>query len=166
MSNLDKEIEKSKKWTIRTLLGKAAKDLQKAIRVEASFLNSQLCVVGGEVVSVATGYGECACVTCGAVHHYKNMHAGHFIGSRRASIVLEEVGIHPQCVRCNAFMSGMPEAYRVYMLHVYGQDVIDHLQFLKNSVSKQWTREELCAKRIEYRRRINAALKGSNYRWN
>ena len=58
-------MAKRKKSTIAQEVDKAAKLLQRLVRLKASDDN-----------------GYCQCVTCGKVDHYKNMQGGHFYGRR------------------------------------------------------------------------------------
>jgi hypothetical protein len=152
-------LERAKQWTYRTLLQKAATDLQKTIRAESgAWVGYARCVVDGQMTTRLSVLGNCVCVTCGAIHPWKYMHAGHFLSSRRASIVLEETGIHPQCVRCNTYEGGKPREYELYMGSVYGEEVIDTLQQMKNE-SKTWQTDELVRLRISYADRLKAAVK-------
>lgn len=132
--------------TFRTLrisncVKRTAKELQRAIRIENSDEN-----------------GFCECVTCGKIGHYKDMHAGHFVGSRRNAVLFEERNIHVQCNYCNTYLSGNQEAYSRYMLERYGKDVVDSLLRLRNEVVA-YSREELVEKRISYMDRVKAAMK-------
>lgn len=113
-----------------------AKDLQKAIRMEA-----------------ADDRGRCRCVTCGKLDDYKRMDAGHFIGSRRQSILFIEQNIHPQCKYCNRHLYGNPVEYEVFMVKRYGRKLVDELRALKNHIVKH-TRDELADMRDGYKLRI------------
>ena len=157
MSSFEASLRMAKRWTMSTLREKAAKDLQLCIRLEAAAQDTQTAIVNGEFCVVASGPGECVCVTCGAVHDYKRMHAGHFLSSRRNSILFDERGIHTQCNYCNSFLSGNAPAYRQFMLEEYGQQTIDDLERLRNQVSRTFTREELVRLRLEIRERIKRA---------
>ena len=161
-----RHLAKAKEWTIKTLLRKTAIEFQKAIRAEAgAFVGHVRCVVDGEMATRYSPRGKCVCVTCGKLVPWSGdvrtgkpgIDAGHFLGSRRASIVLEPLNCHPQCRYCNQYLSGNPDCFELYMRTVFGQDVIDNLRDLKNNVSKKWEREELVAKRIGYLDRVKAA---------
>jgi hypothetical protein len=76
------------------------------------------------------------CITCGKQNHWKEFHAGHFIhGHSKATFLLEE-NVHPQCVRCNHFLSGNLIEYTEFMRKTYGQDTIDHLRELSHQIWK------------------------------
>jgi len=141
--------------------------LQQVIRAEAGadprpFVTA---VVNGELTQVARSSGFCACVTCGTVLPWKNSSAthgrldsGHFLASRRMSILFEESGINPQCVSCNQHLSGNQGCYTTWMRFMYGQDEIDRLRKLKNT-TVQFTREELVDMRLAYQARLETAIK-------
>ena len=84
------------------------------------------------------------------------MHTGHFIGSRKFSILFEEDNVAPQCSSCNAYEGGAPHAFRLWMLEVRGRETIERLERLKNT-TRQFTREELVDMRIEYLARLKQA---------
>lgn len=60
--------------------------------------------------------GFAYCYTCGVVFHYTELQAGHYIHGK---LDFDERNIHPQCVRCNHFLSGN--------LGVYGERLIAEL---------------------------------------
>jgi hypothetical protein len=121
-----------------TFANLVAKDLQKAIRMEA-----------------ADEQGNCRCVTCGKRDHYKKMDAGHFIPGRRQSILFIEENLHPQCVYCNRHLYGNTAEYGLYMLKRYGKKKVEQLRAAKNQ-TKTYTRHELADMRDGYKARIKA----------
>ena len=114
----------------------AARDLQKAIRMEA-----------------ASDSGYCTCVSCGKIDHYKKMHAGHFVSGRSNGVLFDERNIAPQCPRCNLWLSGNQEMYYQYMLECHSQEVIDEILRNRNR-EVRFTREQLEEMRAGYRKRI------------
>jgi len=86
------------------------------------------------------------------------MHAGHFLPGRSQSILFDPRNCHPQCDYCNTYLDGNTKAYKAYMFHVYGQEVIDELEVLKRQ-PKSWTADELVDMRMEYMERIEVAKK-------
>ena len=80
--------------------------------------------------------GMVVCVTCGAVKHYRDQQAGHFLDGRRNSVLFDERNVHPQCVKCNMFNGGAKVAYYDYMRGRYGQEVIDELKLLDKQERK------------------------------
>ena len=85
-------------------------------------------------------YGNC--VTCGAKKHFNELNAGHFIPNRHPSIIFDIRNCHVQCVQCNVFLKSNPVPYYKFMLHKYGQEVIDELDRLDHEV-KQFKTFEL-----------------------
>lgn len=62
------------------------------------------------------------------------MQAGHFIPKAQGNaIYFAEENIHPQCYRCNINLGGNGAAYYPYMLDMYGQEMIDELNELKET---------------------------------
>jgi len=86
--------------------------------------------------------GYATCVTCGAVKHWKELQAGHFIGGRRNSLLFDERACHPQCMPCNVWKHGDQIKYFRFMQRAYGEHVIRELESL-NLVDKQFKKEEL-----------------------
>jgi hypothetical protein len=125
-----------KDLAIGTFANLVAKDLQKAIRMEAADKN-----------------GLVVCVTCGKIQHYKQMHAGHFIPGRRMAMLFVEENVHPQCNHCNTFLSGNVTEYERFIVSNYGVDVLESLRKLRHSQHK-YTREELADMRDGYKARI------------
>ena len=69
-------MAKRKKSTISQEVEKAAKLLQRLVRLKASDDN-----------------GYCQCVTCGKIDHYKNMQGGHFMPRGRTVFKLFDENI-------------------------------------------------------------------------
>lgn len=84
--------------------------------------------------------GFTRCITCGKWAHWKDLQASHFIPSRRASILFIEENCHAACYVCNIIRHGALEDYYPFMLSTYGQDKIDEIKRLKNTIFKP-TRE-------------------------
>lgn len=125
-----------KTWGATKLKNETARALQLAVRMES-----------------ADGNGNCRCVTCGVVKHYKQMQGGHFVGGRTNAILFDERNVHPQCVQCNHHLGGNQVAYMQFMLAKYGQEVIDAIRRNKNTPTKL-SREELIDLRKSYMERV------------
>jgi len=164
MNKRDKMLEKAREYQIGTYVNRfVSKDFQALIRAEAAAKPAGMtpAVVSGEMTDVFRKPGQCVCVTCGSVKAWKGegygqMETGHFLAGRRASIVLDEENVAPQCSHCNKHLSGNQVAFRLWMETVRGIEVIERLEALKQT-SRQFTREELVDMRIEFRRRLKAA---------
>lgn len=158
-------IEKAREYTPGTYIRKyVAPVFQQMIRAEYAARPSGVAwvVQDGQMSYVQRSVGQCACVTCGKVKPWKGsygdqMHTGHFLASRRNSILFEEANVAPQCNGCNGYHGGAPQAYRMWMEHIRGQDEIDRLKRLKNEV-RTFSRDELVDMRIEYQARLKAAI--------
>jgi len=149
--------------TTKFLNRKIAPLFQKLIRCEAGADPRQYvtAVVNGKIRQVERRVGQCVCVTCGKVDSWdsgiKGIHAGHFVASRRASILLEEDNLKPQCSRCNFYRSGAPSEFRMYMEAVAGIEVIERLQQLKTQ-SVSFSRDELVDMWFEFSTRLKEAI--------
>lgn len=70
------------------------------------------------------------CCTCGAVKHWKELQAGHFVGGRRNSILYELTNIHAQCYSCNVCRYGETLKYLDFMIDKYGEAEVKRLRAL------------------------------------
>ena len=129
------DVPRTDAWSIPKLKGAAARDFQKAVRMEAADAN-----------------GMCICVTCGARKHYKDMNAGHFVSGRSNGVLFVEENVHVQCVRCNKFLSGNQEAYTEFMLSTYGEETVDAIRAARHK-TVQFSRDDLLRMRAGYRDR-------------
>lgn len=159
----DRLYEKCQEFQISTYVRKFVAPLfQKMVRAEFGADPRQFvtAIVDGEIRQVPRHVGECVCVTCGKADAWnsgiKGIHCGHFIASRRNSILLEEDNVAPQCAGCNYYASGAPQAFRKWMLYVRGEETVERLERLKTE-SVSFTREDLVDMRIEYKQRLDAA---------
>lgn len=88
--------------------------------------------------SDANGY--CKCISCGRIHHYKEMQAGHYI-SRRAiylAVKYHEKNVNAQCVYCNMHLKGNGPGYAAGLVRKHGPDVLDELNMLKHNKVSNW----------------------------
>jgi hypothetical protein len=163
-------IETAKAYSAGTYCRKNVAPLfQRLIRAEAGADPRQYvtAVVDGKLQQVERRIGQCVCITCGKKDSWdsgiKGMHTGHFLASRRNSILLLEENCAPQCSSCNFYRSGAPSEFRIWMEHVRGTAVIERIEALKRT-SVSFTNEDLVDMRIEFSRRLKAAeqrMKGS-----
>lgn len=159
-------LEKAKAYQASTYCRKfVAPIFQKMIRAESAAcpLPFALAIVEGELRDVARDLGQCVCVTCGKVAPWKGnsiggglIETGHFIASRRNSILFEELNTNPQCVICNRHRSGEQQLYRKWMIKVRGLETVERLERLKTQ-SVSFGLEELVDMRIHYAARLKAA---------
>jgi hypothetical protein len=135
-----------KKSTIAQETDKAAKLLQRLVRLKASDDN-----------------GYCQCVTCGKIDHYKNMQGGHFYSRRHLVFKLFEENLNVQCAGCNLYgmkTTKIQEAYRIYMEDMYGARRIRAMQKLAWRASPKFNREEV----IQFSRDLKERIKNEEWR--
>ena len=139
-------MPKRKKTTVAQEVEKAAKLLQRLVRLKASDDN-----------------GYCQCVTCGKIDHYKAMQGGHFIPRGRTVFKLYEPNIQVQCPSCNLW--GMKQAhyvlrYRQWMVDTYGECRVKAMERLAWRASPKFYREEV----IQFARELKEQVKEEEYR--
>jgi hypothetical protein len=154
-------VETFRKYQIKKCLTKfVAPAFQEMTRSEAASEESggTPAMKTGELRYVFRSAGQCVCVTCGKVTWWTGdyMNCGHFLASRRNSILLEPDNVACQCPYCNGPGGGMPEEFEEWMRRIRGQDTIDRLRKLKTR-SVSFTKEELVDRIIAYRKRIRTA---------
>lgn len=98
--------------------------------------------------------GTVACVTCGKLFHWKEVHAGHWIKRQYQSVRFDPRNCHAQCVSDNLYHGGKQDEYGKYILDRYGLDAFNDLLAKKREV-KKWTRDELQKLIEEYSQRVN-----------
>ena len=158
----DRLIEKAREFTTGTYIHRFVAPLfQRMIRAEWGCGSGVvMAIVDSNVKWVHANNGECVCVTCGKVQAWdsgiKGMHTGHFLASRRNSILFEETNVAPQCSHCNFYLLGAPQAFRRWMLAVHGEEVVERLQHLKTTI-RSFERDELVDMRLEFQSRLKAA---------
>ena len=143
MNSTEKQIRSrlATEWDRNTYaknLAAAQRQLNKLIRMEA-----------------AGDWGDCVCVSCVRMAHWKTIDAGHFISATKSATRFDERNIHPQCKACNQFDNTNSSliGYTMHMADTYGRDVIESLQE-KSKQKKTWTKEEIIDLRVGWSRRI------------
>ena len=133
---------------------------QELIRAEAAAITHCVYIKDCDtIVDWTKPLGRCVCITCGKSYPWKGtnlLDTGHFIASRRNSILLLEENCAPQCKHCNRDHHGRPLEFEQWMRAVRGQDTIDRLKRLKTE-SVTFDREQLVDMRIEFARRLKVA---------
>lgn len=99
--------------------------------------------------------GMTACATCGIVRHYKEMDAGHFVPKTSHLIQYDERNIHPQCHKCNRYLSGNIHSYWRFIQSKYGEDVLSELNDEKRGQTKTWTIPELEELIVYYKNKLD-----------
>jgi hypothetical protein len=164
-------IEKAREYSTGTYANRFVSPIfQRMIRAEAAAMptGKTPAIVDGEwscaqLAHVFRKVGQCVCVTCGkvlpwsgGVARYSGMHTGHFLASRRNSILFDEDNVAPQCSHCNYHEHGAQQRFTMWMVAVRGEEAVQRLRELKNAVL-QFSREDLVDMRIEYKARLKAA---------
>ncbi|MEN8834729.1 MAG: recombination protein NinG, partial [Polaribacter sp.] len=82
----------------------------------------------------ADSKGNCTCVTCGKVGHWKTggIQAGHFMSRKHYSTRWDERNVKPQCVGCNVFKSGEQYKYSLYL----GKQLSEELMIKSKEIVK------------------------------
>jgi hypothetical protein len=127
--------KKSKKMTISRLRNKVWKVFSLYIRQKGS----------------VNGYNRC--VTCGDVKEIAELHSGHFRHGKTIECYFDERNVHPQCPKCNLYLSGNIIEYYPFMEREYGTSVIEEI---KNAPKVIWKRDYL----EELYRKYSNRLKG------
>ena len=88
------------------------------------------------------------CVTCGVTLPITELHAGHFLHGKNKATFLEEDNVHPQCVKCNLYLSGNLLEYYPFMEKKYGTIRIEELKITHKRIHfwKRYDLEELLDK--------------------
>ena len=159
----ERMLEKAKEFQTSTYSRKFVAPLfQKMVRAESGADQRMYvtAIVDGQVCQVRRNIGQCVCITCGKVQKWdsgiKGMHTGHFLASRRNSILFDEDNCAPQCSSCNYYLSGAPQQFREWMRWVRGEETIARLERLKQE-SVSFSREQLVDMRIAYAARLKTA---------
>ena len=93
-------------------------------------------------------FGFVSCCTCGGVHQWRYVDAGHYIGRHSHNTRWEEQNVHAQCKGCNLDEGHKPE-YEDFLREKYGADVVSQLKIAGKRV-KCFTLIELEALILHY----------------
>ena len=72
--------------------------------------------------------GYCACITCGSLHHWKEIDCGHFIPRARLATRWDEFNCAAQCKRCNYHRHGEHDIFRAELVRIYGRTAIEAME--------------------------------------
>jgi hypothetical protein len=118
--------KKSKKLTIPRLRDKVWNVFSRYIRLKDAVDGWVLCVSCGKQIKAVSKERECE--------------AGHYEHGKDKECYFDEDNVHPQCTRCNRFLSGNMRQYTLFMLEQYGEEKVKRLL---NSKKVIWKRSEL-----------------------
>lgn len=80
--------------------------------------------------------GFCTCISCGSVHHYKQMDCGHFIPREELGTRYNLENCNSQCINCNRHQSGNITGYKRGIIRKYGISTIGELESLARLIYK------------------------------
>jgi hypothetical protein len=75
--------------------------------------------------------GICTCITCGVMHHWKNMDNGHFIKRQHMLLRFSEINCNAQCRKCNWLGQGEDYKYTIALQKKYGDGIVEKLLIMK-----------------------------------
>ena len=90
--------------------------------------------------------GNCKCVTCGVVQHWKDMDSGHYISRANKATIIDPRNVHPQCKVCNHRGTNN---YRTFMIDTYGLELVQELERTRLPANHVWDRLELAKIKIQ-----------------
>jgi hypothetical protein len=87
----------------------------------------------------ADEYGRVQCFSCTLIHHWTEMHCGHY--AKRANMCTRflEVNNNPQCVLCNITYNGNRKAYARKLDEKFGKGTAEYIDELSRKTCR-WMR--------------------------
>jgi 5-methylcytosine-specific restriction endonuclease McrA len=76
------------------------------------------------------------CFTCGKILEPNKSQNGHYISRKYLSTRWDLRNCNCQCVSCNVFKHGNMDVYAINLQKKYGNNILNELQELKNTVIK------------------------------
>lgn len=102
--------------------------------------------------------GFVRCISCGKVHHWKQVDNGHYVNRKHLSTRWHEKNCNGQCRACNRFDEGNMLGYTKGLIKKYGSGILDELEVMKYQTSKLTTFEgRLLVK--DYQKKVSDLLK-------
>jgi len=80
--------------------------------------------------------GYCRCISCGSIHHWKEVDCGHFVNRSHMGARYSERNCNAQCRKCNRFDEGNNIGYTRGLISKYGIKVLADLEVKKETISK------------------------------
>jgi hypothetical protein len=103
-------------------------------------------------MNAADDQGLVKCVTCGSVHHWKDITVGHYVSRARMPVRWDPRNTAPQCVKCNSYAGGEQFLMRKHLVVMYGEKAVEAMEQWA-LMSKTESRESLIEKIADYRER-------------
>ena len=101
---------------------------------------------------------NCACISCGAVGHWKSFDAGHFVPRDRWTTRYHEKNVNAQCQKCNRFSDGNQYQHGRGIDNKYGEGTADYLQSIGKRTNKL-SRDAIKALSNIYREKTKELMK-------
>jgi hypothetical protein len=105
--------------------------------------------------------GNCKCITCSLVRHWKKMDCGHGIPRQHMATKYSEINNHAQCKRCNGFEGGKREVYKEEVDKRYGKGTWNKLLIASKQPFKR-TQFEIDKMEIYYKQKVKGLKNEKN----
>jgi hypothetical protein len=103
--------------------------------------------------------GFIACYTCGGMHHYTEMDAGHYIGRAHRGTRWDLRNIRPQCTKCNSYEEGRHWQFRRNLVAEIGAEEVENLEQLAEMYGASRFDKDWIVQQIRTWREKNKALR-------
>lgn len=74
------------------------------------------------------------CISCGEYKDIGQADCGHYINRQHMITRFSEINCNAQCRKCNRFMEGNNQGYRLGLIDKYGESKVIYLESLKNEI--------------------------------
>jgi hypothetical protein len=110
--------------------------------------------VRGSAALEADAEGLVPCYTCGRLHPWKELDAGHYIGQKNRGVRWDLRNVRPQDTRCNTRQEGEHWKFRMNLVVEIGEDQVKDLEFLasqygESKMPREWLIEQIRAWRLK-----------------
>lgn len=120
--------------TIQRCKSEALKEFQKLRRMQS-----------------ADHLGQCVCITCKSVDHWKHFDAGHYISRANTAVAFSPINVNAQCPYCNQHKNGALAEYREALIEKFGYLEVMLLETLKDTKTPTLTKFQYAKMKNIYR---------------
>lgn len=110
-------------------------------------------------IKYAMQNGYCRCISCGRIHHWKEIQNGHYMSRRHLSTRWAEDNCRPQCVACNIFNQGNAQAYRVALIKEIGEQRVNLIEARARQETCKYSEFELKTLIDHYKKEVEKIAK-------
>jgi hypothetical protein len=103
--------------------------------------------------------GYVHCYTCGTLHHYKKLDAGHYVGRAHRGTRWDLRNIRPQCTKCNSYEEGRHWQFRRHLVVELGAEEVEDVERLAEFYGETKYPTTWLVEQIEAWRAKNRALR-------